>query len=252
MEKMKPLLAVTLIACLIAPLSGCEKVMEYLELNPDADIKYCNITKFTENSGPSGARVANFTYNAFGNPTKVTVTNVGTGNPNRVFKYDSYQRLIEYRGEYTNGNYEYWYRYAYSPASNRIISDTVYIFGPLGPEPTTYFDRRVTNYTYDGGGRIIQTSTVSSVFPGPPVVASYTYDAMGNLVKPGITYDAKINLHRTNRVWMFIDRDYSVNNPLTADSYNANGLPLSINVPAPLRGFIGFYLNDSDIQYKCN
>lgn len=249
---MKPLLAVTIIACLFVPLSGCEKVMEYLQQNPDADIKYCNITKFIENSGPSGARTATFTYNAFGNPTSVTVTNVGTGNPNRVFKYDSYQRLVEYRGEYTNGNYEYWYRYAYTPASNRIISDTVYIFGPLGPEPTTFFDRRITNYTYDGGGRIIQTSTVSTVFPGPPTVANYTYDPMGNLVRPGIIYDAKINLHRTNRVWMFLDRDYSLNNPLTADAYNANGLPTVINSPLPLRGFIGFYLNDSDIQYKCN
>lgn len=254
MKKLKPFLAVIVIACLLFPLAACEKVMEYLEENPDSDIKYCNIKKFTENSGPAaGPRVADFTYNAFGNPVKVIVNNVGTGNPNRFFKYDSHQRLKEYRGEYTNGNYEFWYRYAYAPASNRIITDTVYIFGPIAPEPTTFFDRRVTHYTYDAGGRIIQTSTVSTVFPGPPVVSTYTYDAMGNLVRPGITYDTKINLHRTNRVWMFLDRDYSVNNPLTADTYNSNGLPTSITLGDGelLRGFIGFYLNDSDIQYIC-
>jgi hypothetical protein len=248
------LLLWAVLCCLLFPLSGCEKVLEYLAENPQADLKYCNITKFTENSGPSGSRIATFTYNGLGNPTKITVTNVGTGNPNRVFKYDSYNRLKEYRGEYTNGNYEFWYRYAYDPASNRVVADTVYIFGALGPEPTTYFDRRVTHYTYDAQGRIIQTSTVSTVFPGPPVVSSYAYDAMGNLILPGIAYDNKINLHRTNRVWMFIDRNYSVNNPLTADTYNANQLPTSITLlpEEPLRGFMGFYLNDSDIEYKCN
>ncbi|HYF30576.1 MAG TPA: hypothetical protein VD993_05625 [Chitinophagaceae bacterium] len=248
------LLPAAALCCLILIFSSCEKVIEYLGENPTADLKYCNITKFTENSGPSGARTAVFTYNVWGNPVKVTVTDVGTGNPNRVFKYDAQQRLKEYRGEYLNGNYEYWYRYAYDPASNRIISDTVYIFGPIAPEPTTFFDRRVTHYTYDAQGRIMQTSTVSSVFPGPPVVANYSYDAMGNLIRPGITYDNKINLHRTNRVWMFLDRDYSVNNPLTADSYNNNALPLSITLGdgEPLRGFTGFYLNDSDIEYKCN
>ncbi|HYE56482.1 MAG TPA: hypothetical protein VD996_16650 [Chitinophagaceae bacterium] len=254
MKAIRTLLPVVLMACLCIVFSACEKVLEYLDENPTADIKYCNITKFTENSGPSGSRIATFTYNVWGNPTKITVTNVGTGNPNRIFKYDSYNRLKEYRGEYTNGNYEYWYRYDYDPTNNRIVSDTVYIFGAITPEPTTYFDRRVTHYTYDAQGRITQTSTVSTVFPGPPVVQNYTYDAAGNKVVPGITYDSKVNLHRTNKVWMFLDRDYSLNNPLTADSYNLHGLPLSITLPAesPLRGFIGFYLNDSDIEYKCD
>lgn len=253
MKSFKFLATGTAVFCLSFIFSSCEKVEEYLEENPDADIKICNITKFTENSGPSGPRVANFTYDVWGNPTKVVVNNPGTGNPNRIFKYDGRRRLKEYRGEYTNGNYEFWYRYAYDAAS-RVVADTVYIFGAIAPEPTTYFDRRVTHYTYDAQNRIIQTSTVSTVFPGPAVVKNYAYDAAGNKILPGIMYDTKVNVHRTNRVWMLIDREYSVNNPLTAETYNMHGLPLSIALGDNdiLRGFIGFYLNDSDIEYLCN
>ena len=32
-------------------------------------------------------------------------------------------------------------------------------------------------------------------------------------------YDENLNPHRTNIVWMLIDRNYSVNNPLTAGNY---------------------------------
>jgi hypothetical protein len=239
--------------CCVFLVPGCDKLIEYLEENPDAAISYCNVKKFTENTAPQPPRTANFTYNFLGQPVKITVNNVGTGNPNRVFKYDGMHRLKEYRGEYLNNNYEYWYRYAYD-GMNRVVADTQYTFGPIGPEPTTFFDRRVTQYSYDAYNRIIQTSTVSTVFPGPAIVVNYNYDAMGNLVRPGVVYDNKINVHRTNKVWMLIDKDYSLNNPLTAETYNANKLPLSITLDPeyPLLGFLWFYLNDSDIQYMCN
>lgn len=238
--------------CVLLAVPGCDKVMEYLEANPAADIKYCNVKKFTENTAPQPPRTALFTYNIHGNPVKITVNNAGSGNPNRIFKYDGFNRLKEYRGEYLNNNFEYWYRYAYD-AMSRVVADTQYTLGVLGPEPTNFFDRRVTNYTYDAYNRIIQTSTVSTVFPGPPVVKNYIYDAMGNLVRPGVVYDNKLNVHRTNKVWMLIDKDYSINNPFTADTYNTNKLPLSITLAPeqPLLNFLGFYLNDSDIEYLC-
>lgn len=37
--------------------------------------------------------------------------------------------------------------------------------------------------------------------------------------------DNKVNIRRTNAVWMLIGLDYSRNNPFMADTYNSYGLP---------------------------
>jgi len=45
-----------------------------------------------------------------------------------------------------------------------------------------------------------------------------------------IASDDKIYPHRTNKVWMLIDMDYSVNNVFTASAYKSSGLPLQFNL----------------------
>jgi hypothetical protein len=70
-----------------------------------------------------------------------------------------------------------------------------------------------------------------------------------------------LNIHRTNTIWMFIDRDYSINNPVDngSDTYNSVGLPISIstnNTSVP-PGFtfiiIGypFGITNASIVYSC-
>jgi len=82
----------------------------------------------------------------------------------------------------------------------------------------------------------------SAFSPGFSLVNSYSYNADGNLA--GHDYDDKINYHRTNRVWMFIDRDYSVNNPVIATyEYNDFGLPTRI---VPFEGTVGSFAAAAD------
>jgi hypothetical protein len=43
-----------------------------------------------------------------------------------------------------------------------------------------------------------------------------------------VSYDNKINPRRTNKIWMFVDKDYSANNPIPGPTaYNELGLPLN-------------------------
>ena len=191
-----------------------------------------------------------FFYNSSNDPVSVTSDGVGTGNPNLVFKYDDQCRLVEYSGIYTNGLYEFVHKYGYS--HNRIVTDTQYVFGTYG-NLTDYFGKRYKYLKYDYLNRIVQDSEVF-VAPGPLTnVINYSYDMNGNLIN-GKTYDNKLNPHRTNKIWMFVDRDYSVNNSVTAATYNGVGLPLTYTSPgyvfAITIGYLG-YFGPTQITYDC-
>jgi hypothetical protein len=67
--------------------------------------------------------------------------------------------------------------------------------------------------------------------------------------------DDKVSVYRLNKIWMFLNCNYSENNLLKGTSYNEHGLPLGFGratQPTPilnLLGFVGF--NDVEIQYEC-
>src|SRR5690349_9342547 len=104
---------------------------------------------------------ANFIYNAFGNPKAINVTNVATGNPNYVFKYDHAQRLKEFIGVYSNGTFDTWHKYFYG-ADGRVSMDSTFTFGAYngGAYPSDYYYQYVNYYTYDAEGRIIKVMAV--------------------------------------------------------------------------------------------
>ena len=159
-----------------------------------------------------------FTYNKNNDPVTYIHDNVGTGNPNLFFKYDNRGRLTEFAAlEFDS--YEFLHRYTYY--QQRIVVDTMYIFGEYGV-PESYAFKRISYPAYDNLNRIVQDSVVQN---GQSWIIYYPYRADGNLIS-GSTYDDKLNPHRTNKVWMFIDRDYSVNNSVAAATYNSSGLPL--------------------------
>ena len=86
-------------------------------------------------------------------------------------------------------------------------------------------------------------------------VRLFNYDASGNMVGYNV-YDNKINIHRTNKIWMFIDRDYSINNPhspyvaYSPGTYNSFGLPVQINY---LPNFLGMTLYPGvEVKYQCD
>ena len=249
---------------LITLFIGCQKHVEtpddesvpgeeVISTPPPISPTYCRIESLWVSAGQPDQKFILVLYDQYENPVVITQPAVGTGRPYRTFKYDQWHRLREYRGEYANGNYEFWHFYGFDN-NGRIGVDTTYIFGAIGPTgPLNYFERRISQITYDAQGRVITVNTVSSI--GSPSMESYSYDAAGNKVYPpafGIVYDNKMNLNRTNDIWQFLNRDYSMNNPFMAGAYNGTNYPTVINDAHPSQSFLNEWkLANSQIGYSC-
>jgi len=255
-----------LLAITIASLSSCQKRDEYLsndslknknvndvslQHKPNADVKQCAIIQISYPTGISND-ILQFTYNSAGDPVSGTrLLGGSTGHPDYVFKYDSKNRLVEFIGPYKGNTYsEFWHKYFYDNQGN-IISDSTYIFpGIANGYPENAFSRHLTFYTYDNKQRIIKDSTVSNA--GPAVVNRYSYD--GNANKVGGSYDDGVNINRSNKIWMFLNRDYSVNNSFKADGYNTSGFPSGVNQTSNENSltFLGNVYSVAQIIYQCD
>jgi hypothetical protein len=233
---------------------GCNKLGSLPSQTLVADL--CAIKSLSFVNG-GGIDTITFLYDALGRPVNSIRAFVGTGSPRYVFRYDSEGRLQDFIGAYGDtGDYggEFWTRYAYS-GDNRTVWDTTYIFpeGSIWP-PANYLDFRSTMAKYDDEGRVIQTTTYIppvNFFDTTAVYGeSFVYDAKGDV--EGFTYDDKINLHRTNKVWQFIDFQYSAHNPTKIDAYNAMGLPVKINfTPGGGTVMLGLAFANTVISYDC-
>jgi hypothetical protein len=252
---MKPIIRVfsaLAFVIILFQLASCRKIVDKIFKKPDGDIKFCNIKKVTLQATPlSDPYTYEFTYNALGDPVKAITDDPGTSRPNFYFRYDDENRLTDYIGLYENGQYESWHKYGYD-ASGLAVKDTQWVFGTFGPEPDpASFSITEHTYEYDALKRIVKRTSVDLIGGGAPDVTTYTYDAEGNLA-PG-TYDDHVNFHRTNRIWMFVDRDYSKNLPIPAVSYNSWDLPLEFDTFATptTYNFLGQAVNISSFEYAC-
>ena len=252
----------TLLVIAIVVLSSCQKSDEYLNTELvegkqikengklAGEIKKCSILQVTYTmSGTTD--VLQFTYNSSGDPESIRRNSGGhTGYPNYAFKYDQRKRLTDFIGPYNNTTAEFWHKYLYDNRGN-IVLDSTYIFPRIENDfPENPYTRELTFYTYDDKDRIIKDSTVFSGSTSA-VVHTYAYDERGN--KIGNTYDNNININRTNKIWMFLNRDYSVNNPFRADSYNASGLPSSFTLSQENAfNFLSNAYATAQIIYECD
>jgi hypothetical protein len=205
---------------LIFPIFSCIKTPPGFDPRDGNNVySGCKILKTIskQNAAEEPVFTRTFFYNSKGDPEKILVDRQITGTHNITFKYDKYSRLQEYSAGYTNGGFDFIHRYRYD--NNRVVIDSLFSsIGPfLPPVVTLYYPK------YDNLNRIIQDSVV--INDKTYFVIKYLYNAKGNLSDG--EYDAQMNPHRTNKVWMFVDRDYSVNNPVGATSYNQAGLPLA-------------------------
>ncbi|HEY4205730.1 MAG TPA: hypothetical protein VGM31_02915 [Puia sp.] len=226
-----------------------------------------------------------FSYDVYGNPVTIVRQVTATTKPDYIFMYDKDHRLTDLKGVYSlpdPGGFDNWHRFHYK--NGRIVSDTIYEFGitvngmpaPQFPGTGIIFARDYATFQYDAQGRI--SVTVDSMANTYDEVSTYTYGKDGNLSKITTTvsdngsgfskdsvvtfatgYDHEVNINRTNPIWQFLDRDYSVNNRFIAGGYNGIGLPTLITaqnatspflLPLPF-SFFGTFL-PLTIQYSCD
>lgn len=243
-------------ACLVLSVflaTGCNKVAEFLRSNKDGDIRYCNIKKLRVMV--DYPREFTFTYNRHGLPVSAVVDNPGTAVPSRYFYYDNRNRLIRMEGLYNPESFETWTIYLHDN-KGRIIRDTTWWWGAVvNGQMASAMGYTTTDFEYDNWDRLTKTIHRWDLDPNFVLTEEYAYDDDGNLILDGVVYDNKINLHRTNKIWMFLNRNYSVNNPFNAASYNNNKLPTKLDMGDvyfdPAR-FFNLQLSRSEMEYICN
>ncbi len=196
---------------------------------------YCRIETVWENPFTGADRFLLVLYDEYENPVAITTPLAVFLTPFRTFKYDSWHRLREFRGEYATGEFEFIHFYGYD-LNGRIGVDTHYIWANFNNGVFNYLERYISTIEYDPLGRISKTVT-DGQNNSLHFETVYNYDAAGNLIHPpstGIVYDDKVNVNRTNDIWQFLTRDYSMNNPFIADAYSPAGFPTVINTQPPI------------------
>jgi len=254
------------IALVIIVLSfpGCSKLVDYIKHPGSGGLPICAIKSFAfHNDGSEfGDDSVVFSYNAAGNPVSAIRRATATGVPNFYFLYDHNNRLTDLIGAYdsdyiNNSRVETWNKYYYD-ASGHIVLDSCFNFPDVvNGQPTTGFlgDVFLVTFNYDSYDRVTKMTTTFTDAE-PTRVETYSYNAQGNRV--GASYDNKVNFHQTNKIWMFIDRDYSLNNPTTASyTYNGTGLPTKITVAIGGMGFFNapltvYFYKNASLLYDCH
>lgn len=259
-------------ALFLLQLLSCNKLdLKDLLHHPDKVPQLCDIEKisYLDYSGDTASGV--FTYNYRGDPVKVIFNHPATGRPHLTFRYNKQGRLTDYIGPYNEGPnsyFEFWYRYQYDAQGKKIIGDSSFAMGAIVNNELVPYDQQTTvaTYEYDSLGRVSKTVRRWVNIPQLSLQTFiYSYDNKGNLAvkrwyqgdnienETFYTYGDKPSLYRTNKVWMIVDYDYSVNNSLQALSYNKYGLPLKtgMNTGAPYYFLYQIQLSQASFVYSC-
>ena len=264
--------------------SSCKKAYDFIREHPDDHLSFCRITHIRGDgffAYPGATDTLTFFYNAKGDPTDMLDRSPARNSQDQHWRYDNRGRLIAYYITFPpppgypppTGAVEY-HKYAY-PKPDWVV-DTVIYYGT--PEfPPLYkdaFDGRIDAHLLDSRGRIIRTYHLADLNPPTQPTTEYKYDANGNLevsnylgapYPPGTTYDHMINPYRTNYVFQFTYKDFSLNNLIAIDpasvgglvpEYNQFGLPVTLPVPSltifTLITFDAMNSNPIEIDYACS
>ena len=256
-------------------LPGCRKVIDfdwYVKHPDQAPPCPCKIKtmSFVDSYSPVQPVTATFSYNWRGDPVSILYPegDQTTGRPDFLFNYDNKGRLTDYVQTYIHQSdssfYEYWSHFYYS--GDKIVLDTSYSYGTyvrstghgLKP-PAEYGIGWENRYYYDAKGRIIRIDVKGILNDFSDYSNEYEYDSTGNRIYARFTesyavnydhFDKGVNIHRTSKVWMFLAREYSINSPFDAESYNAYKLPLKVN-HAPSYFFLIGLEPPITVTYQC-
>lgn len=231
---------------------SCTKInfAEYRK-NP-GQLRFCNIATWTDSPGDesSETRTNIFTYDEHGNPLTVTSDNSSTGSGAHFFTYDDKQRLAKYEYEFVRTK-----EYHYDGNSTRADSATV----------TDLFEREFSEvYTYDTRGRIIKSvlTMTSSPFEEdvfPPETKDYIYlnDDISSILlndvqqNPDVTYSDKPSVYMTNKIWKFVNQNYSKHAVSGVATRNRVGLPLTFTEEEYEFPFLDIQGAGSTVTYQC-
>lgn len=170
-----------------------------------------------------------------------------TGSPNLIFVYNKDGQLIEYKGKFNNGAWLFRHRYGYG--DGLIKYDTMYL--NFTGSPVQYSELQ-----YDYFKRIVrEIRTIKGLGNRdsmlPDTTINYKYNDEGNLIKDDKKkYDNLKCVRVINKDWMFIDRDYSLNNYFVAEHYNDRGFPVQCWLGSPVNFISGLY-GPVIISYFC-
>jgi len=213
---------------LLISLASCKKEIMYVGQHYN-DLSPYHITSYSFTPVyQTSTDTLTFSYDWWGNPVKLTRQQSAVNPLDFEFRYDRSHRLTDYIAVYADGiSTLFWHRYIYNP-KGLITIDSVYWFSNIvNGQPTNPYTSWPIQLSYDSLQRVSREVNRN----GYDDTSYFVYDAAGNLNGQG-TYDDKVSFRRTNWVWMFLDRNYSINNPFTATSYNAGLLPLQVTLPA--------------------
>jgi len=264
MKKNKIFFILLIISTILIISQGCQKLMDFIQVHPTAELPICQIRQLNilplYGNPPDTLK---FKYNSWRDPVSILRAEPTTGSANYFFHYDNQHRLTETIGAYgqtpLESGVESWEKYFYD-GNGRVIKDSLYFFPDIvdgQPVHGQYGVITVYLFEYDAEERISKVISYREK-AAQPYIETYTYDAKGNLTGPA-TYDNKLNFRRTNKLWMFLDRNYSLNNTANASySYNQLGLPTKIDYqpgdagsfricPATIMAF-----TNATIEYDCH
>lgn len=247
MKKISQLCTAVYFIAFFSFLTGCKKFDDIGQPYPEEQLKSCGIEEFVFTGTHRDADTLRVSYNSAGDPTKITRTSPSTGYPNYIFKYKN-NRLSEFIGVYKNGvSTEVWHKYIYG-AGGLVSVDSVYTFAQIvNGKPHEAIDRYAITFNYDSRGRVIYEKWTYE--DGFTYEMTYEYGADGNRV--GASYGNKVSFRRSNKIWMFIDRDYSVNDHLNSSDFNSMMMPQSINLGLSQDAFLGNYYSVAKLKYRC-
>jgi hypothetical protein len=226
---MKNIITIIAVAIsLMVPFGGCKKFVDHVLHNDTNDIEHCRIAKvFLIHEFIDSIQTGIVYYNDHNDPDSVIFDFPGSslGPALFYFVYDADHRLIEYRADYSREPGDFYIKHTYVYSGGIIVVDTTRAqVSGSGVE--------VHTLQYDLNGRVVREDRKVIEIDHLPVNEDaepfvFSYDASGNLAGDVFAYDNKVNFMRTNKVWMFTERNYSMNNRKGATSYNDHGLPLT-------------------------
>ncbi|WP_153800215.1 hypothetical protein [Foetidibacter luteolus] len=270
--KTKTYIRAAIAALMIFSLFSCRKTWDYIKDHPKTELKFCNIKKITNPDTDWKELV--FTYNAKGNPVKIIPVVPWTYTiPMYFFRYDKFDRLTDVAfvtekdfSFDSNKVQGFWTYHKYTYLNNGNVIDSAFLFGHLdihgNPKPEVEEPIVITTIQFDSQKRIRKTNSVRVTFhhdstyspPSAPTVVDYPYNQQGNLIQsedgtPRIANN-KQNILRTNNIWMFLNRDYSVNGQSTDMNFNCFDLPAKSSMRLPILDL--YETVSGDIEYMCD